>query len=112
MTWEWLCLGLVVVTITGFGVLAVSVSRAEAAGLRALQSLRCPSCNTLFGARAVTLREAAREHVRALLDDAKARGLRLRHDGRWRFECCDCHAPLVFDPTTAALAPSTTTPSQ
>jgi uncharacterized C2H2 Zn-finger protein len=107
MPWEWVCAGGVVTAAVAFGLLARSVTRAEAAGLAALSALRCPRCDTLFGDRAVALRAAAREHVRALLDDAKARGVRLRLDGRWRFECCDCRVPLVFDPTTRTLAPST-----
>lgn len=104
MLMRWLCAVLVLFVGGLFAYVAFSVKVAQRRAVLALATLACPGCGKVFGAEvAEKLRLEAHAAVQQRLAEARARGVLLRLDGKWRFGCPACGNRLVFDPGKGTL---------
>ena len=108
MLFRWVCAVVVMVVGGLIGYVALQVKVANTLAVRALAALACPGCGKVFGLAAVEKhRLDASAATQLVLADARARGVTLRLDGRWRF-ACSCGKRLLFDPKARTLGPDET----
>jgi len=96
-------IGAVVLALTGLtavGFLAVLVhaQRTMRRAVPRLAALACPKCGVVVGGEAAArIAERRAEEIGRFHAEARERGVILRIDSRWRFDCPACGVALTFD---------------